>query len=39
MKRILKIVPIALLLIMITSCVSVRVASDYDKGADFNYYK
>lgn len=39
MKRILKIVPIALLLIMITSCVSVRVASDYDKGADFNSYK
>ena len=39
MKRILKIVPIALLLIMITSCVSVRVASDYDKGADFDSYK
>jgi len=39
MKRILKIVPIALLLIMITSCVSVRVASDYDKGTDFNSYK
>ena len=39
MKRILKIVPIALLLIMITSCVSVRVASDYDKDADFNSYK
>ena len=39
MKRLLKMVPIALLLVMVTSCVSVRVASDYDKDADFNSYK
>lgn len=39
MKRLLKLVPIALLLVMVTSCVSVRVASDYDKDADFNSYK
>ncbi|NNK83676.1 MAG: DUF4136 domain-containing protein [Flavobacteriaceae bacterium] len=39
MKKLLKILPIALILIMTTSCVSVRVASDYDKAADFNSYK
>lgn len=39
MKRLLKLVPIALLLVMVTSCVSVRVASDYDTNADFNSYK
>lgn len=38
MKKLLKILPIALILIMATSCVSVRVASDYDKAADFNSY-
>lgn len=39
MERLLKLVPIALLLVMVTSCVSVRVASDYDTNADFNSYK
>lgn len=39
MKRLLKLVPIALLIVMVTSCVSVRVASDYDTNADFNSYK
>jgi hypothetical protein len=39
MKRLLKLVPIALLFVMVTSCVSVRVASDYDTNADFNSYK
>ncbi|MBN4085475.1 DUF4136 domain-containing protein [Flavobacteriaceae bacterium AH-315-B10] len=38
-KRLLKIVPILLLLIAVTSCTSVRVAADYDKNANFNDYK
>ncbi|RKE91987.1 DUF4136 domain-containing protein [Ichthyenterobacterium magnum] len=39
MKRILKTLPIILLLIAVTSCSSVRVAADYDKDANFNSYK
>lgn len=39
MKRLLKFLPAALLLILITSCSSVKVASDYEKGSDFNSYK
>lgn len=39
MKRLLKIVPILLLLFAVTSCTSVRVAADYDKNANFNDYK
>jgi len=39
MKNILKLLPALLLLFVVTSCVSVRVASDYDKNANFNDYK
>src|SRR5210317_1656946 len=39
MKNIFKFIPIALLLVTLSSCVSVRVASDYDKNANFNDYK
>ena len=39
MKRLIKIVPIILLLIAVTSCSSVKVAADYDKNANFNDYK
>lgn len=37
--KILKTLPLLLLLIAVTSCTSVRVAADYDKNADFNNYK
>ncbi len=39
MKRLLKALPLLLLLIAVTSCSSVRVAADYDKGVNFNDYK
>jgi Domain of unknown function (DUF4136) len=39
MKKLFKILPLALLLLVITSCSSVRVAADYDKNANFNTYK
>ncbi len=39
MKRILKIIPVAILLMAMSSCSSVRVATDYDKNANFNEYK
>lgn len=40
MKRILKKSPLAfIILLLMMSCSSVRVASDYDKNADFNSYK
>lgn len=39
MKTIIKLLPIALLAIVITSCSSVRVAADYDRDVDFNQYK
>lgn len=39
MKRLLKTLPILLLALVITSCSSVRVASDYDKNVNFNDYK
>lgn len=39
MKRILKILPIVILLMAVSSCSSVRVATDYDKNASFNEYK
>lgn len=39
MKRILKFLPLAIIAIALTSCSSVRVASDYDKGTEFNDYK
>lgn len=38
-KRLLKTLPLLLLLIAVTSCSSVRVAADYDKNANFNDYK
>ena len=39
MKRLLKTLPLLLLALVVTSCSSVRVASDYDKNANFNDYK
>lgn len=39
MKRIFKIVPFAMLFVLMASCSSVRVAADYDKNANFNDYK
>ncbi|MEL0457413.1 DUF4136 domain-containing protein [Flavobacteriaceae bacterium SZ-1-7] len=39
MKNFLKTVPILALLIVATSCSSIRVAADYDKNATFNDYK
>ena len=39
MKNVFKTVSLLLLLIVITSCSSVRVAADYDKDANFNDYK
>jgi len=39
MKNIIKFLPVMLLFVAVTSCVSVRVASDYDRNANFNDYK
>lgn len=40
MKRIFKLLPVLLLVVVVTtSCSSVRVASDYDKNVNFNEYK
>ncbi|WMI64201.1 DUF4136 domain-containing protein [Aestuariibaculum sp. YM273] len=39
MKQVLKIVPFLALLIIITSCSSIKVATDYDKQANFTNYK
>jgi len=39
MRKLLKITPLIMLLLVFTSCVSVRVAADYDKSANFNSYK
>ena len=38
MKRIKRLLPILLLAMVVTSCSSVRVASDYDKNASFSEY-
>ena len=38
-KLIQKTLPFLALLVIVSSCTSVRVASDYDKNADFNSYK
>ena len=38
-KKLLKTLPVLLLLLAVTSCTSVRVVSDYDRNADFNAYK
>ncbi|OEK09026.1 hypothetical protein A8C32_14130 [Flavivirga aquatica] len=39
MKNLLKTLPLLALLIVVTSCSSVRVAADYDKNATFTEYK
>lgn len=39
MKRLLQLLPIAMLFAMVSSCSSVRVAADYDKETAFNNYK
>ena len=39
MKHLFRILPIVMVTFLMTSCTSVRVASDYDKEADFNSYK
>lgn len=39
MTKLLKTLPLLALLIIVTSCSSVRVAADYDKNANFNDYK
>ncbi|GAA4932357.1 DUF4136 domain-containing protein [Algibacter agarivorans] len=39
MKKLLKILPLLALLIVVSSCSSVRVAADYDKAAKFSEYK
>jgi len=39
MKKILKTLPLLALLIVVSSCSSIKVAADYDKNANFNQYK
>jgi hypothetical protein len=39
MKKILQTISLSLLLVVVASCSSVRVASDYDSKADFSQYK
>ncbi|MCL5127671.1 MULTISPECIES: DUF4136 domain-containing protein [unclassified Algibacter] len=39
MKTFLKTLPLLALLVVVTSCSSVKVAADYDKDANFNSYK
>lgn len=39
MKNLLKTLPLLTVLLMVTSCSSVRVATDYDKNATFREYK
>ena len=39
MKRLLKTLSLLVILFLVTSCSSVRVATDYDKSADFSSYK
>jgi hypothetical protein len=39
MRKIIKILPLLALLIVVSSCSSVRVAADYDKNAKFGDYK
>ncbi|PTM11518.1 MAG: DUF4136 domain-containing protein [Bacteroidetes bacterium] len=39
MKNLFKVLPILMITFLMTSCSSVRVASDYDKNANFNSYK
>jgi len=37
--KLIKTLPLILLALVVTSCSSVRVQSDYDKNADINSYK
>ena len=39
MKKILNTLPLLVLLIVVSSCSSIKVAADYDKNANFNEYK
>ncbi|WP_166967462.1 DUF4136 domain-containing protein [Yeosuana marina] len=39
MKRLLNLAPLLVILLVVTSCTSVRVAADYDRNANFNDYK
>ena len=39
MKTLLKLVPVMALLLIVSSCSSVRVATDFDKNANFSAYK
>lgn len=39
MKNLLKTLPLIVILFMVTSCSSVKVAADYDKNANFNEFK
>lgn len=39
MKKTLRILPLLLLVLALTSCSSVKVATDYDKSVEFNNYK
>lgn len=39
MKKLLKTLPLLVVLIAVTSCSSIKVAADYDKEADFSEYK
>ena len=39
MKKLIKTLPLFVVLMMVSSCSSVRVASDYDKNVDFSTYK
>lgn len=39
MKKLLKTLPLLLVLVLVSSCKSVRVVSDYDKDANFDSYK
>jgi len=38
-NNLLKIIPVLALVLVVTSCTSVRVATDYDKNANFSNYK
>lgn len=39
MKKLIKILPLLVIFFVVSSCSSVRVATDYDKNANFNQYK
>ena len=39
MKKLKKLIPLFVIALIMTSCVSVRVATDYDKKAEFDSYK